>query len=412
MTGRPARALVKDLRERIRLGHPWIYERALARARADIAPGALVIVTHGGDDIAIGFADPGSPIAVRVLASARGVRADRGERALWAAEDAFGGAWAAERAEQAARVRTADPRLAGLDSMRLVHGENDYMPGLVIDRYADTGVVMFDGAGAAGFWEPRIDGVCEGLRRGGVELARLWARPLPRVERGGAGRVLRGDAPPARIPIHEGEARFEVDVRAGQKTGFFLDQRRNRMLVGELAAGAEVLNLYAYTGGFSVHAALGGAQRVSSVDIARPAIASARDNFALNGLDPDAHEFAAEDALAFLERVQQRGRRFDLVIVDPPSFAPSERAKPKALRAYGKVNELALRVVAAGGTLVSASCSSHVGGADMSEMLAQAAARAGRVVRIVEQRGADRDHPVRPGFPEGEYLQALFLSVA
>jgi 23S rRNA (cytosine1962-C5)-methyltransferase len=396
MDSRPVVVLAKDLRQRIQEGHPWIYDRALARV-PDLPPGALVRVAHAGQPVAVGFVDPGSPIAVRVLGLDPGEPLDH--------------AWAAARAEQAARCRLADPRLAGLDALRVVHGESDAMPGLVIDVYRDTGVVVLDGAAAAAFWLPRIDAVWDGLAAAGLALARLWARPV-RASEHGAGRVLRGDEPPAQILIDEHGARFEVDVRAGQKTGFFLDQRQNRRLVRELSAGAEVLNLFAYTGGFSVHAALGGARRVTSVDIARPAIEAARRNFGHSGLAADEHVFAAEDAFEFLARASARGERFDIVVVDPPSFAPSERARPRALRAYGKLDRLALDVVAPGGWLVSASCSSHVTGADMTAVLAAAAAAAGRRVRVVDVRGADRDHPVLPAFPEGSYLQALFAWVA
>lgn len=400
MQSRPVVVLAKDLRQRIQEGHPWIYDRALARLPPDLAAGALVRVVHGGQPVAVGFLDPGSPIAVRVLSLDPG--------------DPLDHAWAAARAEQAARCRLADPRLAALDAVRAVHGESDAMPGLVIDVYGDTGVVVFDGAAAAAFWLPRMDGVWHGLTTAGLALTRLWARPVRVVDADihRPGQSLRGDEPPVYILIDELGARFEVDVRAGQKTGFFLDQRHNRQLVRELSAGAEVLNLFAYTGGFSVHAALGGARRVTSVDIARPAIEAARRNFGHSGLDAAEHVFAVEDAFEYLVRAGARGERFDLVIVDPPSFAPSERARPRALRAYGKLDRLALEVVAPGGWLVTASCSSHVTGADMTAVLAGAAAAAGRRVRVVDVRGADRDHPVLPAFPEGSYLQALFTWVA
>jgi len=220
----------------------------------------------------------------------------------------------------------------------------------------------------------------------------------------GRGRAI-GAEPPALVTIAEREARFEVDVRAGQKTGFFLDQRRNRLLVGELAAGATVLNVFSYTGGFSVHAGLGGAQAVTSVDIAAPAIAQARRNFEVSGLDPGGHEFVAEDAFAFLERAQAQGRRWDLVITDPPSFAPSEQARPKAIAAYRRVAQTALAAVAPGGSLAFASCSSHVTEADLLGVLASAAR--GQGVRVRAILGAASDHPVLPAFPEGRYLKFL-----
>jgi 23S rRNA (cytosine1962-C5)-methyltransferase len=400
MDSRPVVVLAKDLRQRIQEGHPWIYDRALARQSLRLTPGAVVRIAHGSHPLAAGFVDPGSPIAVRVLSLDP--------------DDALDDAWAATRAEQAARWRLTDPRLASLDALRVIHGENDSMPGLVIDVYRDTGVVVLDGPAAAAFWLPRIDAVLLGLTRAGLTISRLWARPLPRAAEGAEtpGRILRGDAPPTPILIDEHGARFEVDVRAGQKTGFFLDQRHNRQLVREIGAGAEVLNLFSYTGGFSVHAALGGARRVTSVDVARPAIEAAQRNFGHSALRAADHAFVVEDAFAFLERAGARGTRWDMVIVDPPSFAPSERARPGALRAYTRLNQLALAVVAPGGWLVSASCSSHITGADLTSVLATAAAGARRQTRIVDTRGADRDHPVLPAFPEGNYLKALFAWVA
>ena len=443
----------RRLRASIRTGHPWIYDRAVRsvtgvgqRGGSAIEPGQVVAICHGGRAIAAGFIDPGAPIAARVLDLDPAVEFDH--------------AWVSARVERAARYRALDPSLSGESGLRVLHGENDELPGLVIDRYRDTGVVVFDGAAAAAFWRPRMDAVRAGLERAGIALARLWAKPSPRRaasaeagsaprgrgehggkrgggehsgkrgggeysgKRGGggahgdqndpsgaAGGCLYGTDAPELIMIDEAEARFEVDVRRGQKTGFFLDQRRNRRRVASLCAGAEVLNLFSYTGGFSVHAALGGARRVTSVDIAEPAIAAARRNFAHSGLDPAQHGFHAEDAFDFLARAAGRGARYDLVVVDPPSFAPSERARQRALRAYERVNRAALEVVEAGGWLVSCSCSSHVSTDDLLAALASAASRAGRQLRVAEIHGADRDHPVKPGFPEGRYLDFVLAAV-
>jgi 23S rRNA (cytosine1962-C5)-methyltransferase len=172
-----------------------------------------------------------------------------------------------------------------------------------------------------------------------------------------------------------------------------------------------VLNLFSYTGGFSVQAALGGARRVTSVDVSRPAIEGARRNFAHNGLEPEAHGFVAENAFDYLNAVHERGERFDLVIVDPPSFAPNERTKPRALKAYTTLNRLALRVVEPGGWLISASCSSHVTVPDMMSILGAAGELSGRRTRVLQVRGAGSDHPVLPAFPEGQYLKVLLLWV-
>jgi len=320
-----------------------------------VAPGELVIVEAHGEPVAIGFADPASPIAVRVLDLNTDATIDAN--------------WVRARVRRAHEVR-AD--IVGTDALRLVHGENDYAPGLVVDRYADVGVLAFDGEGARAFWQPHAALIRD---TAGVSAP--------------TGSI---------VMIEEHGARFEVDVVRGQKTGFFLDQRDNRQRVGTLAAGARVLNLFCYTGGFSIHAALGGARSVTSVDQARPAMET---------LDASDHELVTGDAVAFLERAVDAGRRWDVVVCDPPSYAPSERARPKALRAYRRLNRLAAAVVEPGGVLVSASCSSHVNVDDMLAVLASA----GRRLRVTEIAGAGHDHPVAPGFPEGRYLKCLFAAV-
>jgi 23S rRNA (cytosine1962-C5)-methyltransferase len=197
-------------------------------------------------------------------------------------------------------------------------------------------------------------------------------------------------------------------VRAGQKTGFFLDQRDNRRTVRGHAAAARVLNVFSYTGGFSIHAGLGGATHVTSVDIAAPAIAALEANVALSGLAAAQHEAVAEDAFAFFARAAKRGRRWDLVIVDPPSFAPSEKARPAALAAYRKLAIAALGVVEAGGRFALASCSSHVTEADLLDI---ASGIDHTALRLRISGGAGSDHPVLPAFPEGRYLKFLFFDV-
>jgi 23S rRNA (cytosine1962-C5)-methyltransferase len=280
----------------------------------------------------------------------------------------------------------------------------------VIDVYTDTAVVVFDGPAASTFWRARLTDVLAGLERGGVPIAHAWVKGERRDR--SAGEAVRGD-PPAEIVMSEDEARFGVDVRAGQKTGFFLDQRDNRRTVRKHAADASVLNLFSYTGGFSLHAALGGASRVTSVDIAPPAIAAIEKNLALSSLPVDSHERVAADAFEFLTRSKAQRRRWDLVIVDPPSFAPSERAKAAALRAYEKLAIAALDVVEPSGRFAFASCSSHVTEADLLDVIASACnkAMAGPVLRLRISSGAASDHPVLPAFGEGRYLKFLFFDV-
>ncbi|HTJ44191.1 MAG TPA: class I SAM-dependent rRNA methyltransferase, partial [Kofleriaceae bacterium] len=381
--------LTKPLRDAIAGGHPWIYDRACAPLAPGAKPGALAVIVDDRGPLACGYVDPDGPIRARVCALDPDAALDDG--------------WAHGRARAAAAARAADPLLADCDALRAIHGENDRMPGLVVDLYAGCAVLVMDGDAAARFWRPRLEAVLRGLADGGLPIETAWLRPV-RGGEGGAGEALRGE-PPATIAIRERGARFDVDVRRGQKTGFFLDQRDNRSLVARYAAGARVLNLFAYTGGFSVHAALAGAAHVTTVDLASPAIESAKTNFTRSGLDPAAHAFAAVDAFAFLEDARAHRRTWDVVICDPPSFAPNERARAKAIGAYAKLFAASAQVVEPGGLLAAASCSSHVTELDFLGALADAQRRARRTIVARVIAGAASDHPVVPGFPEGRYLK-------
>jgi 23S rRNA (cytosine1962-C5)-methyltransferase len=378
--------VTKPLRERIAGGHPWVFDRALAPVPAGVAAGDVVTLVDDRGPIATAFADPGSPIRARVLDLDPDASCD--------------GAWARSRAADAAGRRARDPLLAGCTGRRLIHGEGDGCPGLVIDAYADTAVVVYDGPAATRFWTARLPDVLDGLEAGGASIAHVWVRG-DRKERGG-GEALRG-APPAEIVIAEDEARFAVDVRVGQKTGFFLDQRDNRRTIRRHAAGASVLNVFCYTGGFSLHAALGGATRVTSIDIAAPAIAAIARNLELSGLPANVHDRVATDAFEYLDQAAARGARWDLVIVDPPSFAPSEKARPAALKSYARLVDVALAVTSPLGRLALSSCSSHVTEADLLEICARPG------LRLRASAGAASDHPVLPGFGEGRYLKFLLV---
>jgi 23S rRNA (cytosine1962-C5)-methyltransferase len=394
---RPTVRLTKPLRDRIRAGHPWIYDRALAALPRGVAAGDLIAIADAEGDVAVAFADPGSPIRARVVAPPG---------------TALDAAWTRGRTEAAAARRIRDPLLAGCTGRRLIHGEADACPGLVVDAYDTTAVVVFDGPAATAFWRPRLPDVLAGLERGGAAIAHAWLRGDRRRGASSPGEAIRGE-PPAELVITEDDARFAVDVRAGQKTGFFLDQRDNRRAIRRHAAGQTVLNLFAYTGGFSLHAALGGATRVTSVDLAPPAIAGLECNVALTaaltGVAAAAHEPVIADAFDFLARAARAGRRWELVIADPPSFAPSERTRPAALAAYRKLAAAALAVTAPAGRFALASCSSHITEADLLDQVAGLTTGPDGSLRLRASAGAASDHPVLPAFPEGRYLKFLLF---
>jgi 23S rRNA (cytosine1962-C5)-methyltransferase len=323
-------------------------------------------------------------------------------------------AWYLARLQAAAALRAPLPAQQ-TDGYRLVHGENDGLPGLVVDRYADALVLKLDTAA----WLPHLADVLAGL--GEVQpherlVLRLSRHSQPEAARYGLsdGQTLIGDPPQAPLIFQENGLRFQADVVAGHKTGFFFDQRENRARVRALAAGRRVLDVFAYSGGFSVYAAAGGAAAVTSLDASAPALAEAEANFALNQADAKVaaarHDILVGDAFAMLEGLPAAGRTFDLVIVDPPSFAKSAAEVARALAAYARLTRLALDVVdRRGGLLVMASCSSRVTPDAFFEAITRAAAEAGRPLAEIARTGHALDHPI--GFPEGEYLKCLFATV-
>jgi 23S rRNA (cytosine1962-C5)-methyltransferase len=385
-TRAPTIRLAKPLERSIRRGHPWIYRDALAAADLKRASTGSAVDVIGADAkfVARGLYDARSPIAIRVATL------DRGE----ALDDAF----VLRRIRSALRARRGAFDAATTNAFRWVNGEGDFLPGVVVDVYATVAVVRFDGD-AVRVWRDHVTAavVAEGRALG---ITHVLER-----SRGGRGEPLHGGPPPSPVEIRENDVKFAVDVVHGQKTGFFLDQRENRRAIRPFAAGVDVVNLFSYTGGFSVHAALAGARRVTSVDSAAAAVADARNNFALNGVDPARHQFDAEDAFAWLDRARADGRRYGLVVSDPPSFAPSEKALQKALTAYRDLHARALALVDEGGIFCAASCSSHVTMDAFVGTLMDASDKTRRPLRLLELRGQPADHPTPPAFPEGRYLK-------
>ena len=387
--------LQKDLARHLRAGHPWVFRKAIEKAPKGLAAGAIVDVTDGDRFVARGYFDPHSAIQVRVLTREP---AEEIDEAFWQ-----------RRVARALALRRE--LVHGTTGYRLVHGESDGLPGVVADRYDRFAVLKLYSAGLT----PHRDAIVEALRSTGEGLFGIYGRDeIPRDDddEGGApaGRVLWGAEPPERIAIGEHGMTVLVDVRRGQKTGHFLDQRENRRMVRGLAAGRpEALNLFAYTGGFSVAAALGGAKHVVSVDVDADAIALARENFRANGLDAADHAFAVEDAFELLARYKREGRRFDLVVCDPPAFAKSQRAVDAAVAGYASLNRAALAVVAPGGLLVTASCSARVSVEQFTDAVKEAAFKARVDLQLVAETRQPADHPVSLQFREGRYLKCLVL---
>jgi 23S rRNA (cytosine1962-C5)-methyltransferase len=389
-------ALKPGLGRHIRAGHPWVFRKALEEAPR-LPAGSVVDLVDAGRFAGRGYYDPASAIAVRVLTTDPGEAVDQ--------------AFLERRVRQAWASRQQLLDLTGTDAFRLLHGEGDLLPGVVVDLYAGVAVLKLYSAGLKAFREPLVAAlaaVVPGLTSvvGRDEVGRDDAD----VDDGpGHGQVLWGPPPPRPLEISERGVRFLVDVYAGQKTGFFLDQRENRHLVRRLSSGASVLNCFAFSGGFSVNAALGGASAVFSVDQDADAVALARQNFTLNGLPAAQHDFLAADAFELLESFKREGRTFDVVILDPPAFAKSQKAVEAAIDGYASLNRQALAVVKPGGLLCTASCSARVGRDEFVGAVREGAFNAGVDLTLLEERYQPPDHPVRLQFPEGRYLKFLVL---
>lgn len=375
----------------VRRGHPWVYREGVARPPKALASGASVeLHDEEGAFLARGLWDAASPIAVRVFETTRGPSLDAGALA----------------SKIIASIARRDGRFDdATTAYRLVNGEGDRAPGLVVDRYGDVAVMRLD----TDAWEPHVGAVARAIEK---TLASRGVRSIARRVADGAKKIeaLVGPEPPDRVVVRERGMLMEVDLSFGQKTGAFLDQRENRARVRSLAKGrASALNLFSYAGGFSIAAALGGARRVTSVDVAAAAHATAQRTFRANGVDPGAHAFVSADVFAFLDQARARGERFDLVVSDPPSFAPSERAKPKAIAAYRRLHAAAASVLAPGGVLCAASCSSHITAEDFVATLDDAAI--GRAdLRLVDLFGQPEDHPSLAAWPEGRYLKLAVMA--
>ncbi len=380
----------------IRRGHPWLFDQAIVKqSRSGQAGDLAVIFDRQREFLAIGLYDPLSPIRVRVLA--------RGK------PTPINGAFFRQRLEEAARIRQVLP--ANTTGYRLVHGENDRLPGLVIDRYHRTLVLKLYTAA----WIPHLRVLIDSLH-GLATFERLVLRLSREVNQQREalhglqdGAVILGSTLEGPVLFQENGLTFEAEPVRGHKTGFYLDQRENRSRVERLSRGKAVLNLFAYTGGFSLYAARGGARQVTSVDISSPALESARRNLACNTHIPAVaachHRTVTQDAFRFLES-QEAKARYDLVILDPPSFARNHAEVEGALRAYGQLTRLALSVLQPGGVLVQASCSSRVTAEAFFTTIHQAAHQANRPLKEMERTGHPLDHPV--GFKEGAYLKCLF----
>ena len=389
--------LLKAGREKsLQRRHPWVFSGAVECIDGTPASGDTVAVRDAvGNFLAWAAYNSDSQITARVWS--------------WREQEIIDAAFFRRRISAALHARRALGLERDSNGMRLLHGESDGLPGLIVDRYDDVLVMQLGSAGME-HWRDTL-----------ADILQESCAPVCIYERSDSdGRALEGlpkhcgvlrGALPEAVEVMENGLRFAVDVAAGQKTGFYLDQRDNRALTGTLAAGREVLNCFCYTGGFSLYALRGGDASVLSIDSSQEALEIARCNVELNGLDSSKAEWQSAGVFEALRKLRDQNRKFDLIVLDPPKFAPTAAFAEKAARAYKDINLLGFKLLRPGGLLFTYSCSGGISDDLFQKIIAGAALDAGVDAQIVKKLHAAADHPVLLSFPEGAYLKGLVLRV-
>lgn len=379
---------------RVLAGHPWVFSGEVLEKPPAEADGQIVSVYDArGRFVGQGYCNTQSNILVRILSRVRGEVIDR--------------AWWRRRLAEAIDLRRE--YVTGTDAYRLVNAESDGVPALVVDRYGDYLSLQVLSMGIDVRLQEIVELLVELVQpRGIYERSDVPVRRLEGLEQRTG--VLWGEAPPTDLVIQEGPYKLRVDITAGQKTGFFLDQRPNRLQVGRMSEGKRVLNCFSYSGGFTMAAALGGAREVVSVDISEEAVALGEANARLNGV-ADRCQWVAANAFDFLREQEKAGEQYDIVILDPPAFTKTKESIPGAVRGYKEINLRGLRLLRPGGLLVSASCSHHMDPTLFVNVIQEAATDSGKRLRMLQLAGAGMDHPILPAASETNYLKCFYGTV-
>ncbi len=380
----------------LRRKHPWVFSGAIERVEGGPASGAVVdIVTDGGDFLAQAAYSPTSQIRARVW--------------TFRSDERIDAAWFRARLARAIESRRKLGMLDAGSACRLVFSESDGLPGLVVDRYGDYLVCQFLSAGAEAWRAAIVEGLQElCVPRGILERSEGGGRHKEGLK--SERRLLAGEAPAGEFEIETHGVRYLVDLASGQKTGAYLDQQRNRKRVAAYARDAEVLDAFAYTGGFAFASLHSGATSATLIDSSAEALQLAERDGARNGI-VDRCAFVVANVFDELRVLKQAGRQFDLVVLDPPKFVHSADQIPAGSRGYKDINMLGLQLVRPGGVLATFSCSGHVDAALFQKIVAGAAVDSGRAAQILERLSQPADHPIATEFPEGDYLKGLILRV-
>ncbi|PLX66613.1 MAG: class I SAM-dependent rRNA methyltransferase [Denitrovibrio sp.] len=385
--------LSKNGLKAVRSGHPWIYSKGISKINKNADSGDIAVLYDEKRKFAgLGLFDAHSPIMVRVLSSGKPVTLNRD--------------FLKERIYSSIQKRTELINDESTTGYRLINGENDQLPAVVLDRYDETLVLKLDSV----CWLKHLDILTEIF----IELLNperivlRLSRSVKEFSDTPDGSVIYGEELNGQITFKENGILFYADPIRGQKTGFFIDQRENRAEVGKISRSKNVLNVFSYTGGFSICAAKNGALSVTSLDISRHALDGCSETFMLND-EKCPHEIICGDAFEEMEKLAKIGKKYDLVIVDPPSFARKMSDLEGALKAYAKVNILASKLVEKDGVLVAASCTARVSSDDFFGAVLRAVGSSGRPYKVIKKTGHALDHPV--GFPEGAYLKCIYVKI-
>ncbi len=393
----PTASLKPHREESLQSGHLWIFSGALQQPPHWVEPGGLIDVKSAtGQFVARGYYNPQTDIAIRILAHD--------------IDEPVDAAFIRRRIHSALELRAIfDPEQT--NAYRLVHAEGDGLPGLVVDRYADMLVVQIQTLGMERLRPLIIDALLEETGVSGI-LMRNEGQSRRREGMNVEEPAIVAGEVPAQVEVRENGVRFLIDPWQGQKTGFFLDQRDKREAMRKYARNKRVLNCFSYTGGFSIYAALSSREtRVTSVDISSSAVEFSQTQFSLNGLDQERYEFLIADVFEYLEQARDAEEQFDVVVLDPPAFAKTSSARTQALKAYRRLNTLAMHVLRPGGILLSCSCSGVVGLDDLLGAISLSSQSVRRPVQLLEVYTHGVDHPINLAMPETSYLKAVFCRV-
>jgi 23S rRNA (cytosine1962-C5)-methyltransferase len=377
--------------------HPWIFSGAIDKVKGSPQNGTVVrVLAASADFLAYGYYNENSRVAIRLLE--------------WDQDKTIDKSWYQQKIQTAIAARKHVLKNGDTNTCRLVFSEADFLPGLIVDQYANYLSLQILSAGIESVKADIIDILRDELSPMGIfdkSDANARTHENLEVEQG----LLWGENPPELLEVKENGIRYNINIAGGQKSGFYCDQRDNRLLLSDYAEGKRVLDCFSYSGGFSLNSLKRGAMHVTSVDSSAPALETLQQNIKLNGFAAEQNTILQSDVNKQLRLFKEEGKTFDIVVLDPPKFAPSRSALDRAARAYKDLNRLGMGLLEPGGLLATFSCSGAVDIDTFKQIIAWAALDAGKEVQILKQFNQPEDHPVRISFPEGEYLKGLLLRV-